>query len=397
MFCLLTQPPRVLLACVMLPPVLSLEVFLSTKMVFTDEHYWSMKTLLRMGFKCEEISKLLGLGARRGRLVRFWKDQPLPPSQKKKRRSKKAPLRRIQLRRVGMRLLANKKVTIDRVRFTPKRGKAVHYQFERKPFGTAPKMAKEWNHQNPTEKVTASTVRRDLHAIEYCAKVRRRGPRLTQKQKDDRVAFAKWWLSFPPNERPILIFTDEAPLNCDDYGDRMEWGPKGFVPTRRERQQQGGPAWGKCHVWGMICEGLEPFFIVLPPGTIDWNRYREEVLKPSISRIRRMCKNRRVCFMQDGATAHGPAVAWLKKQKGIRLLSRKWPSGSPDMNCIEQVWSWLERVIANEAPYTTEDIRAVAKKALEDRSNWPMMQNLCGSFADRCAKVIAAKGETIKP
>ncbi len=250
-------------------------------------------------------------------------------------------------------------------------------------------------HVTSVAEIGDSTIRRDLQAINYVARVRRRGPRLSQKQKDDRVAFAQWWLAFPPNERPILIFSDEAPLDCDDVGDRMEWGPKGFTPRRREHQQQGGPE--KCFVWGMICEKQPPFFVVLEPGSITWERYRDEVLKPALGKIKAMCKSsRQVCFMQDGAKPHAPAAAWLKK-RGVRMLARKWPSGSPDMNCIEQVWSHLEREVANEAPYTKEDLRALAKKVLEDPSNSPMYQNLCGSFADRLRKVIAAKGETIKP
>jgi len=373
--------------------------------LFTDAHFWQMKALVNQNFKCVEIARCLGLGEKRSRVLLQWKKRNVPPSEVRRRKSKRVVAPHVVARRAEVRRLVSIVSSIKQERMTPKRQKRVERVFKRVPYGTAPRLCRKLNLDRKAKKgvpardrrpVSVATIRRDLHAIDHVPRVRRRGPRLEEHHKVARVNFCKWWLSFRPSERPLLIFTDEKSLGCNDNGDRIQWVPKGTQPLPKEHQQSGGPE--KVWFWGAITAGAdEPFFLTLPKGTIKQCDYREKILSAALPHLKRMCKgNRLVCFMNDGARPHLHAYEWLRK-RGVRCLSVDWPPMSCDLNCIEQVWQRLQHEVSLLAPFGEQHLRQFGMEFLSKKENRPWFKSLCDSFESRCLKVVAAGGELIKP
>jgi len=61
-------------------------------------------------------------------------------------------------------------------------------------------------------------------------------------------------------------------------------------------------------------------------------------------------------FMQDGASAHTArsTTAYLSRKR-IDVLA-DWPSHSPDLNPIEELWQELNRQVANMHPTTQAEL-----------------------------------------
>ena len=63
-------------------------------------------------------------------------------------------------------------------------------------------------------------------------------------------------------------------------------------------------------------------------------------------------------FQQDNAPCHRAKIVseWFES-KNIEHLT--WPPNSPDLNCIENLWSWLDKEIAKKAPRSLEELRNI--------------------------------------
>lgn len=61
--------------------------------------------------------------------------------------------------------------------------------------------------------------------------------------------------------------------------------------------------------------------------------------------LRIMEKNPNFVLMEDGAPAHASAYTNREREK-LGIKKAFWPSLSPDFNCIEHIWDWMEKEIA---------------------------------------------------
>ena len=106
------------------------------------------------------------------------------------------------------------------------------------------------------------------------------------------------------------------------------------IPTALERRS--------VMVWGAIStDGKSE--LVMFQGNVGAVRYQDEALQRSLLPFMNL-HNRKMKFMQDGATPHTARTtrAWLQ-QNGVELFGPWWPSKSPDMNPIENAWGFIER------------------------------------------------------
>ena len=331
--------------------------------------------------------------------VRYWigrqfykKDRPVqPPSKEVLRRMKLRKARReivesllhTTVFRIGS--ISSPKIKKTRVRFS-----------EIREYDSPAKIARHINidpwlkKRIGGETTSASTVRRDLLAMGLKAYKCRRGPRLTDRQKEYRVEFCEKILK-RPELLPLYAFTDEKWFDSDD-APRFHWAKKGErIPTRIK--EKNGP---KVMVWGIIAKGFKRLVRVPPREDgkgcikVDSEAYVSLVKQPLLE-----MKDVGRLLQQDNAPSHVSEYTHRYfSALQIRMMPEKWPPYSPDLSPIETLWAILARRVANRGPWGEEQLWEFVEEEwgkLEDST----VDGLVEEFAARCRACVAAKGEVV--
>ena len=81
-------------------------------------------------------------------------------------------------------------------------------------------------------------------------------------------------------------------------------------------------------------------------------------------------------------------MEWFAEQK-IECL--KWPANSPDLNCIENLWSWLDRELAKVGPRSLDELKRIVPDILEKVPK-SITENLVDSMPRRINEYLKNKG-----
>lgn len=237
----------------------------------------------------------------------------------------------------------------------------------------------------PQHRVTIWRYVRKIPYLRYRKRLRKL--KMTSIQIKNRLDFAKNHMSWT-HEWNKIIFSDEKKFNLD--------GPDGFQyywhDLRREPQYfskrvQGG---GSVMVWA-ACASNGKTVLVFLNGSMDSTVY-QKILENSLLPVGTSIGGENWIFQQDNAKPHTSKSSknWFETQK-VKLL--EWPSNSPDLNIMENIWGILvRRVFVNGRQFSTvkqlkdEIINAWDSITVED------IQNLVNSMPNRIFSLIKTKG-----
>jgi hypothetical protein len=105
-----------------------------------------------------------------------------------------------------------------------------------------------------------------------------------------------------------------------------------------------------------------------------------------------------VLGLQDGASSHNALSTKAFLRRNNICFIEDWPSHSPYLNPIEQVWAELDRRVAEKqknVPSSVEELRAMAAyewEHFEQRT----INNYIMSFMSKCRHVRESKGGSAK-
>ena len=71
-------------------------------------------------------------------------------------------------------------------------------------------------------------------------------------------------------------------------------------------------------------------------------------------------------WQQDGSTVHTAQICldYIKEAMPQPLVSPEWPSYSPDLSPIENIWSWLKNKVNMDAPKSVKALKKSIKNQL---------------------------------
>lgn len=345
-----------------------------------------MQFLKEIGFSNAEIGDTLGVDRR---TIDYWVRKGSPPSSPKKQLGKSPKQKRMEARtKKAIELLGRWKNVVGKD-YTPVRKKEKVRETLVQLYDSPAKIARQLKVEFDID-ASRSTVRRDLKRVKYSPRKVRKTVYLTKKHKEDRVAFARWYLR--TKNAPKIIFSDEKDVDSNGLTNEYEWLPEGVKRTKKRAcQMRNGPT---VTVWGAIAEGGFRVCSIVNKQSITKEVYQNTLLAPVVGNLREKCKNGFV-FMQDNARPHCGALDWLKK-RGVKVLPRQWPSLSCDLNPIEQLWRVLDVAVKRRGPFGTEELTKFVEDELAKVPS-STIDKLVGSFPKRLRKVISAKGEIVKP
>lgn len=160
----------------------------------------------------------------------------------------------------------------------------------------------------------------------------------------------------------------------------------------RERHQMGGPS---IMMWGMIMpNGLVAVKEV--EGTLNSDLYID-LLKSFIVPCMNLNCQGNYNYVQDNCPSH-VSKKTMEYLNGERFTTLKWPSKSPDINIMENVWKMISDIIYEERqPNSKAELRQRIHEAilLLNSSRTKDMIKLFTYFRKRLTKVLIKNGNLI--
>lgn len=210
---------------------------------------------------------------------------------------------------------------------------------------------------------------------------------LTVGHKSARLEFAKKYMSWAEQWRQV-VFSDEKKFNLDGPdGIRSYWHDLRSKNDVLMSRNFGG---GSVMVWGGFnFNGTLPIeFISTKMNSAAYIQMLQGNLLANAGDL----VGATWVFQQDNAAIHR-SRATMKWFEDSAVAVLEWPSRSPDMNPIENLWGILaRRVYANGRQF--DCVGALKQKIEEEWSNLDgnILQNLINSMPKRIFEVILNKG-----
>ena len=214
--------------------------------------------------------------------------------------------------------------------------------------------------------------------------------KLTEKQKKNRMQFCLTALDLYDGLGPI-IFSDESKFTLES-NKKWVWRRRGEYNDEIFTDRIKFPA--SVMIFGAIGPQYKSKLVYLDETVNSYNYIH--ILQDSgiSSDLDTRYGRGNYTLQQDGASAHTAKVSVRNARSLFNLLDH-WPSGSPDLNPIENIWGIMKKSIGVLNPKSEIELKTIINNIWENLS-LDMITNCVSSFRRRLVLVANNSGSFIQ-
>ena len=148
----------------------------------------------------------------------------------------------------------------------------------------------------------------------------------------------------------------------------------------------------KIMFWGAISARIKSNLVPID-GLMNSSKYITEIIEKEVQPI--VNSDHTIVFQQDNAGCHTAHKVYEYFEKNdIKYL--KWPSHSPDLNIIENIWQIIKRRLNKITNRNKQSLITSAKMVWNEMINDNLILKLANSMPSRIQAVIDNKGHPTK-
>ena len=246
--------------------------------------------------------------------------------------------------------------------------------------------------------VSPQTVRNFLLSSGFKSGLKKNVLPLTPARRKARLAFAKKYEHFTEDDWERYVFSDETKINrLGSDGKQWTWKMDGRPAQPHNVHMVYKHGGGSIFLWSCI-SFKGPGFIVKIDGGLDAALYCNILSDDFLKTLDDYgLKKEDIVFQQDNDPKHTSRLArkWFE-ENGVEVMD--WPAYSPDLNPIENAWSYLKQQLY---AYDTEP-KGITELWERVQHIWynsitkEYCQKLIRTMPQRLKAVIKAKGGPTK-
>lgn len=216
--------------------------------------------------------------------------------------------------------------------------------------------------------------------------------------KNKRLAFARKYLEYTEADWDTVVFADESNFNrLGNDGRQWTYVRDGKAPREYNYTRVKKFGGGNVKVWACITS-RGPGYMCRIDGNMDTDLFlkiMDEDFMDSLDWYSMDLDD--IELLQDSDPKHTSkkSMEWYKT-KGLQLLD--WPTNSPDLNPIENVWAHVKKMLARylTEPAGVKELWQRLSKEWDTDEVKDLCKKVIHSMPRRLQAVIDAKGDITK-
>jgi transposase len=246
--------------------------------------------------------------------------------------------------------------------------------------------------QNICPHVSEKTIRRRLNENGFFSYFQVKKPFISKKNQKLRLKFALKYRHKPIEFWRSVLWSDESPFTLRFNGRIRIWR----LPNERYAPYclRGTVKHDKkINIWGCFsAHGVGRLYMV--NGILDQYQFNNILERQMIPSAKKLFPDGDFIFQQDNDPKHRADInQHYLADENIQLLD--WPSQSPDLNPIENLWSIIDKNIKNRNPTDEIELFNIIKTSWESLTV-DLLSRLVDSMPARCEAVIQNNGMPTK-
>ena len=246
-------------------------------------------------------------------------------------------------------------------------------------------------------KVHRSTIANALRKAGMKATTKKKKPAISEKNRKERLAFAKSHKDWTVEDWKTVIFSDETKINrFGSDGLRWSWVREGESLQPRNIVQTTKHGGGHIMIWGCFkSSGIG--YMCDKEDTMDQHLHKEILENELADTIEYYeLEPEKLTFQHDNDPKHTAKSVkdYLRNQEYQVMV---WPAQSPDLNPIENCWSYLKnKIYSYETPANGLKELFSRVETEWEKISIEYLQSLYESMPRRMLQVIKANGRWTK-